>query len=188
MTAAVILGTFLASMALYINTPWDGYLMPSLFGDWLSFYVLVFLAGLISASAFAVLSRDRRCIEGMAVLWLNFIASHVAWYIGDPNLYFAGVIDLLTLAYFAARASTRWEVVVGFLFLASFGISALSGWIGVIPGPEERVAAFVSFSMPDLTSLCGLMASAVLGFASGDTGRRVRTAVRAPMGWARAAY
>jgi hypothetical protein len=177
MTAAVILISFLASVALYITTAWDGYL----FG--ITFYVAVFFLGLASATIFAALSRDRRCILAAVVLWLNFIGSHIAWAIGDPNLYAMGVMDVLTLAYFAWFGRERWELVIGFLYFASLSLGFLS-FIGVIPGAEDRIASgFIVFSYPDLSSLLGHVANAVLGLAAGDWGLRIRTRARVPVRW-----
>lgn len=177
MTALVILISFLASMALYRFTAWDGYL----FG--ITFYVAVFAAGLISASAFAALSRDPRCLRAAAVLWLNFIGSHIAWGVGDPNLYIMGTLDVLTLAYFALFGVTRWEWATGFLFFASMSLGFLS-FVGVVPGAEDRVASgFIAFSYPDLASILGNVASAVLGLAGGDWGVRIRTRARVPVRW-----
>jgi hypothetical protein len=180
MTAAVILISFLASMALYRFTAWDGYL----FG--ITFYVAVFVAGLVTASIFAALSTDRRCILGGIVLWGNFIGSHVAWSVGDPNLYIAGVLDVLTAAYFAVRGQTRWEWTIAGLF----AFSALLGFLtdgNVIPAPDERVATgFIAFSYSDLASIIGHLASAVLGLGAGDSGLRLRAKARVPVRWARA--
>lgn len=180
MTAAVILVSFILSMAAYQWTAWNGYLLG------ISFYVLVFLAGLLSASAFAILSKDRRCISAMAVLWLNFIGSHIAWAVGDPNLYIAGTIDVLTAAYFVLVGITRWEWVIGGLYLASVLTGFLS-FIGVIPGAEEREAVgFIAFSFPDIAAILGEIALAVLGVATGDSGKRIRLRVLVPVPWARA--
>lgn len=179
MTAAVILGTFLTSVVLYRWTPWDGYL----FG--LSFYVWTFVAGLLTASAFAALSRDSRCIRGIGVLWLNFLAIH---FVGeDPALVITGGIHILTAAYFVRYGVTRWEWTVGGLFLAMV-LVALLGAVGSVPDAEERVASgFIAFSVPDIITALGEIAIAVLGLGAGDSGRRVRTRVQARVPWARAA-
>lgn len=179
MTAAVILGTFLASVFLYRSTEWDGYL----FG--LSFYVLTFLAGMLTASAFAVLSRDRRCIYGIAVLWLNFLAMTLVG--EDPHLVVTGGIHILTAAYFVRYGVTRWEWTVGGLFLAMV-LVALLGAAGGVPDAEERVASgFIAFSVPDIITALGEIAIAVLGLGAGDSGKRVRTRVLVRVPWARAA-
>jgi hypothetical protein len=169
-TAAVILISFLASMALYRFTAWDGYLY--IFGVGITFYVAVFVAGLFAASIFAARSRDRRCILGVIVLWLNFIGSHVAWSVGDPNLYAAGVLDVLTAAYFVLYGQTRWEWTIGGLYLVSVVLGFLS-FVGVVPGADERVAAgFIAFSYPDIAAILGEIAVAVLGLGAG--GQRVK--------------
>lgn len=179
MTAAVILGTFLASVFLYKDAEWDGYL----FG--LSFYVLTFLAGLFAASAFAALSKDRRCIYGIGVLWLNFLAMTLVG--EDPHLLIEGGIHVLTAGYFIRRGVTRWEWTVGGLFLASAAI-ALFGALGGVPDAEERVASgFIVFSVPDIITALGEIAIAVLGLGAGDSGRRVRTRAQVRVPWARAA-
>lgn len=177
MTAAVILFSFLASTGAYQLTAWDGYI----FG--VTFYVAVFAAGLISASVFAGLSRDRRCLRAACVLWLNFIGSHIAWGVGDPNLYIMGTLDVLTLAYFALFGVTRWEWAIGFIYFGSMAIGFLS-FIGVIPGAEDRVASgFIVFSYPDLAAIAGEIALGVLGLAAGDWGLRARAKARVPVRW-----
>lgn len=179
MTAAVILGTFLASVFLYKDAEWDGYL----FG--LSFYVLTFLAGMLTATGFAALSRDRRCILGIGVLWANFLAIH---FVGDdPHLVVTGGIHILTAAWFIRYGVTRWEWTVGGLFLAMV-LVALLGAAGGVPDAEERVASgFIVFSVPDIITALGEIAIAVLGLGAGDSGRRVRVRLRVPVPWARAA-
>jgi len=180
LTAAVILISFLASVFLYGIKAWDGYL----FG--ITFYVAVFVAGLVTASIFAALSKDRRCIYGVGVLWLNFIGSHVAWSVGDPNLYIAGVLDVLTAAYFVLYGEKRWEWTIGGLYLVSVVLGFLS-FVGVVPGADERVATgFIAFSYSDLASIIGHLASAVLGLGAGDSGLRLRAKARVPVRWARA--
>ena len=190
MTAAAILFTFLASVILYRWTAWDGYL----FG--LSLYVLTFLAGLLTASTFALRTelisnsykfRDNRAVLGILVLWLNFIGSHIASNIGDPNLWIAGTLDVLTAAYFVLYGITRWEWVIGGIYCVSALLGLLS-FVGIVPGSEERIASgFIVFSYPDLANAAGMIAVAVLGLGAGDTGRRVRLTLRAPVPWARAA-
>ena len=176
MTAGVVLAVFLASVFLYRSTEWDGYL----FG--LSFYVLTFLAGLLTATAFAALSKDRRCIYGIAVLWLNFIGNHFAG--DDPDLVISGMLNVATAAYFILYGITRWEWVIGGLYLASVLLAFLS-FVGVIPGAEERVAVgFIAFSLPDLVTIISEIALAVLGLGAGDSGRRVRVRLRVPVPWA----
>lgn len=179
MTAAVILGTFLASVFLYRSTEWDGYL----FG--LSFYVWTFVAGMLAATAFAALSRDRRCILGIAVLWLNFLAIH---FVGDdPALVVTGGIHILTAAWFVRYGVTRWEWTVGGLFLVMV-LVALLGAAGGVPDAKERVASgFIVFSVPDIITALGEIAIAVLGLGAGDSGRRVRVRLLVPVPWARAA-
>lgn len=179
MTALVILATFLASMAAYSWTEWDGYL----FG--LSFYVWTFVAGLLTASAFAALSRDSRCILGIGVLWLNFLAMMLVG--EDPALVITGGIHILTAAYFVRYGVTRWEWTVGGLFLVMV-LVALFGAVESVPDAEERVASgFIVFSVPDIITALGEIAIAVLGLGAGDSGRRVRTGVQARVPWARAA-
>lgn len=179
MTAAVILGTFLASVFLYRSTEWDGYL----FG--LSFYVLTFLAGMLTASAFASLSRDKRCIYGIGVLWLNFLAMTLVG--EDPHLVVTGGIHIATAAWFIRYGVTRWEWTVGGLFLVMV-LVALLGAAGGVPDAEERVASgFIVFSVPDLTTLLAEIAMSVLGFAAGDAGKGFRVRLRVPVPWARAA-
>ncbi len=175
-------------MGAYQLTAWDGHL----FG--ITFYVAVFAAGLISATFFAFRAErmtigfseghsGTRCIRAAAVLWLNFIGSHIAWHVGDPNLYIMGTLDVLTLAYFAVFGRERWELVLGFLFFASMSLGLLS-FIGVIPGADDRVASgFIVFSYSDLASILGNVASAVLGLAAGDWGLRVRAKARQTVRW-----
>lgn len=176
MTAAVILGTFLASVFLYKDAGWNGYL----FG--LSFYVWTFVAGLLTASAFAALSRDKRCILGIGVLWLNFLAMMLVG--DDPYLLIAGGIHVFTASYFIRRGVTRWEWTVGGLFLVAAAV-ALFGALGAVPDAEERVASgFIVFSVPDIITALGEIAIAVLGLGAGDSGRRVRTRVLVRVPWA----
>jgi hypothetical protein len=172
-TAAVILISFLASMILYRFTSWDGYL----FG--MSFYVLTALSGLLCASVFAALSRDRRCIAGVGVLWLNFIASHVLWNAGDNHYVGAQVLDFLTAAYFVIVGTTRWEWTVGGIYIASVGagFAGMMGWLPPLTG------GFISLTFPYLSAFLGELASAILGLGAGDSGRRVRLAFRARPRW-----
>lgn len=177
MTAAVSLVSFLALIALYRFSAWDGYLLGA------SFYVLAFLASLLTASIFAARSKDRRCVYGVGVLWLAFIGSHVALEAGDPNLVAAGIIAAAAAAWFILYGVTRWEWTVGALFLAS-GVVALLGELGAIPTADERIASgFIVFSHPDIAAIIGHIANAVLGLGAGDTGRRVRTRLRVPVPW-----
>ncbi len=179
MTALVILGTFLVSIAVYAKAEWDGYL----FG--LSFYVLTFLAGMLTATAFAARSGDRRCIYGIAVLWLNFLAMTLVG--EDPHLVVTGGIHIATAAYFIRYGVTRWEWTVGGLFLAMV-LVALLGSAGGVPDAEERVASgFIVFSVPDIITALVEIAIAVLGLGAGDCGRRVRTRVLVRVPWAGAA-
>lgn len=184
MTALLILAAILIGALVHQFTDWNGYLFQSLFGDWLTVYVAAFLVGLIAASFFALRSRDRRCIAAAGVLWLNFIGSHLAWAMGDPELYIAGFLDVLTAAYFVLWGQSRWEWVIGGLFLLSVAASFLA-FVGVVPGPEERAGGFIAFSMPDIAAILGHLANAVLGLGSGDAGRRVRARAIIPVPWAR---
>lgn len=173
MTAAAILLTFLASMVLYRFTEWDGYL----FG--LSFYVLTALSGMVCASIFAALSMDRRSVLGMGVLWLNFLASHVLWSVGDEHYIGAQVLDFATALYFVLAGQTRWEWTIGGIFLASVaaGFAGMMGWLPPLTG------GFLSLTFPFIAGFCGDLAAAVLGLGAGDSGRRVRIAFRARPRW-----
>jgi len=181
MTAAVILISFLASMVAYQLTAWDGYLY--IFGVGVTFYVAVFIAGLVTASIFAALSRDKRCILGITVLWINFAGSHIAWAIGDPHLYIAGSLDVATALYFALYGQTRWEWTVAGLYAFSALLGFLS-FVGVVPGADERVAAgFIGFSYPDIAAILGELAVAVLGLGAGDSGLRLRAKAQVTVRW-----
>lgn len=185
MTAAVILISFVVSMLVYSGTSWDGYL----FG--MSFYVLTALSGLVCASVFATVGywkaldgNGRRCISGVGILWLNFIASHVLWNVGDEHYVGAQVLDFLTAAYFVLIGQTRWEWTVGGIFIASVfaGAFGMMGWL-----PNDT-GGFISLTFPMIAGLLGNFASAVLGLGAGDSGKRIRVAFRMPVPWARAAF
>lgn len=184
MTAAVILLTFLASMILYRFTEWDGYL----FG--LSFYVLTALSGMVCATGFALrgqLVRNRykfaagngRSIIGVGVLWLNFLASHVLWSVGDEHYIGAQVLDFATALYFVLAGQTRWEWTIGGIFLASVaaGFAGMMGWLPPLTG------GFLSLTFPFIAGFCGDLAAAVLGLGAGDSGLRLRAKARVTVRW-----
>lgn len=142
----------------------------------LTVYVWAFIAGLATAVIFALISRNRRSIIGALILVANFTGSHIAWGTSDPTTISA-VLDLATAGYFVLLGQTRWELVVGFLFLGSVGLAALT-FLDVLPDHTERASGFIALSYPDLTAIVGHIANAILGFGAGDSGFRIRSVFR----------
>jgi hypothetical protein len=170
-TAAVILFSLLAGF-IYRQVTGTSYIIPP---D-LTVYAATFMAGLFTAAALAFLSRDRRCVWGAIALVAHWAASY-ALYKTDAGLFPGAALDAAVAAYFIVAGRERWEIAIGLLFLASASLGFLAYW-GIVP--TERAGGFVAFSIMDLTSLLGNVASAVLGFASGDSGKRVRSVLRSP--------
>lgn len=177
MTAAAILLTFLASIILYRFTPWDGYLFGA------SFYVLTTVAGLLAASVFAVLSRNRQSLIGIGVLWVHFLLTRLAWSVGDEHYVLAQLVNFSTAAYFVLIGSTRWEWTIGGIFLVSVGAGAL-GMFNMLPAD---IGGYLSLTFPMIAGLCSDLAAAVLGLGAGDSGKRVRVVLRVRPRLARAA-
>jgi hypothetical protein len=144
----------------------------------LTVYVAAFALGLLAASTFAISSRDRRCICGAVALVVHWAASY-ALYKTDAGLFPGAALDAAVAAYFIVAGRERWEIAIGLLFIGSASLGFLAYW-GIVP--TERAGGFVAFSIQDLSSLLGNVASAVLGFASGDSGKRVRLTLTKP-GW-----
>ena len=144
----------------------------SLSGD-LTVYVLAFGLGLLTASAFALLSRKPRNIIGAGVLILNFLGSHFSWANPDPIVN-QMVLDTITAMWFVFTGVERWQFGIAGIYALSVLVGLLT-LMGVVPGYLERPPVFLAFSYPDLASLCGHVASITLGLASGDWGKRVRT-------------
>lgn len=170
MTAAAILLSVIAS-AIYASKTGTTYL-----GFGMTVYVACFIAGLATASIFAVISGNRRSILGAIVLVANFGLSHYAWTTGDPVIVGA-VIDLATACWFILAGQSRWELTIGAMLLLSVIVGALTA-LGMIPDSEQRGSDFIALAHPDLTSILGHAANIVLGFGAGDAGSRVRTAIR----------
>jgi hypothetical protein len=141
-------------------------------------YVFAFAAGLASAVLFALRSGNRRLVLGAGVLVLNFIGSHIAWRSGDPIL-FTAILDFGTAAWFVLVGLQRWEIAIGGLYLTSVMVAFLTA-VDVIPSHLERAQLYLAFSFPDLTAAIGHIANATVGFASGDTGFRLRERLGAP--------
>lgn len=114
-----------------------------------------------------------RCFLGALVLILNFFLTHLAWQTSDPVLWHS-IADLATAAWFVLGGRTRWELILGFLFLASVFVGFLTA-LGAIPDASERAPGFIALSHPDLVAWLGNIANALLGFASNDTGKWLRS-------------
>jgi len=148
----------------------------------MTFYVAWFIAVLALACVWAVKSLDPRCIIAAVVLVLNFAASHWGWLQMDKVLAQVA-IDTGCAAFFVLWGRERWEWGIASVYL----ISALAGaaaHFGFIPGPSERAPVFLALAYADITSLCGHLASIILGLAAGDWGKRVRTGAIKPAPWA----
>jgi hypothetical protein len=143
----------------------------------LTIYVAAFALGLFTAAAFAVASKDRRCIWGALVLVGHWAASY-GLYMTDAGLFPGALLDTIAAGYFIVAGRERWEIAIGVLFLASASVGFLA-YAGVVP-TDRLGGGFVAFSVMDLTSALGNIASAVLGFASGDSGKRVRLTLTKP--------
>lgn len=142
----------------------------------LTVYIWAFIVGLGTATIFAVISKNRRSIIGALILVANFTGSHVAWGTSDPTTVSA-VLDVATASYFILGGQTRWELIVGFLFLGSVGLATLT-FLDILPDDTERASGFIALSFPDLTALLGHIANAILGFGAGDSGYRLRSVFR----------
>jgi hypothetical protein len=174
LTAAIILVAILAGFIFRQVTGTSYLLRPDL-----TVYVAAFALGLFTASAFAISSRDRRCICGAIALVAHWAASY-ALYKTDAGLFPGAALDAAVAAYFIVAGRERWEIAIGLLFLASAFLGFLAYW-GIVP--TERQGGFVAFAIQDLSSLLGNVASAVLGFASGDSGKRVRVGLTRTVLW-----
>jgi hypothetical protein len=148
----------------------------NIFGPDFTIYTAAFLAGLLAAAAFAVASKDRRCIWGAVVLVGHWAASY-GLYKTDAGLFPGSLLDTVAAGYFIVAGRERWEIAIGVLFLASASLGFLAH-LEVIP--TTRAGGFVAFSIMDLQAIIGNVASAVLGFASGDSGKRVRLTLTKP--------
>jgi hypothetical protein len=169
--AAVILIAFAAGFIFRQVTGTSYLVRPDL-----TIYAAAFALGLFTAAAFAVASRDRRCIWGALVLVGHWAASY-GLYKTNAGLFPGALLDTVAAGYFIVAGRERWEIAIGVLFLASASLGFLAH-VGVIP--TTRAGGFVAFSIMDLTSALGNIASAVLGFASGDSGKRVRLTLTKP--------
>jgi hypothetical protein len=143
----------------------------------LTIYAAAFGLGLFTAAAFAMASKDRRCIWGALVLVGHWAASY-GLYKTDAGLFPGALLDTVVAAYFIVAGRERWEIAIGVLFLVS-AIVGIAAQIGLVP-TDRLGGGFVAFSLQDLSSALGNIASAVLGFASGDSGKRVRLTLTKP--------
>ena len=165
MTALVFV---IALVAAYIHWATRGWYV----WDGTTIYVAAFVATLTTAAVFAILSRERRALIALGVLIVNFAGSHWGWASSDPLLNQA-ILDTATAAWFVFLGSTRWEFGIGAVYLLSV-LSAVLTQFGWIPSGDERPPIFLAWSFPDITSICGHMASILLGLGAGDWGKRVR--------------
>jgi hypothetical protein len=172
MTASVII---VALILGFVYRQVEG--TANILGPDFTIYTAAFLAGLLAAAAFAVASRDRRCIWGALVLVGHWAASY-GLYKTDAGLFPGALLDTIAAAYFIVAGRERWEIAIGVLFLVS-AIVGIAAQIGLVP-TDRLGGGFVAFSVMDLTSALGNIASAVLGFASGDSGKRVRLTLTKP--------
>lgn len=138
--------------------------------DGVTIYVCLFIATLTAASAEALLTREWRLMVAAGLLIVNFAWSHYAWSAASP--FASASFDVLTAAWFVLFGIARWEFGIGAMFL----VSALSGVLqGLGLLPARPAGAFLAFSYPDITSLCGHAANIILGAGAGDAGRRVKS-------------
>lgn len=149
-------------------------------GD-ISVFDTIFFAGLFSASMAALVSRERQPLIAAAILIANFVLSRFVWTDSDPILT-AAVLDLGTATLFLLMGRERWEFLIGLLYVASVLAAGLT-FLNVVPDHLERAPGLIAFSFPDIATVLSLGANVILGAASGDWGKRVRSVASVPLRW-----
>ena len=177
MTALLILASIIAG-AVYRS-----YAHTSIIaGPDVTVYTVAFLVGLVAASAFAIRSKDKANIAAAVVLALNWAGAYAIYRLGDHTFLPCAILDLATAAWFILTGRTYWQWVVGFLFIASFGMG-LAAYSQILPDGSVR-PSFISVTYLDLTAIIGHIANASLGLSSGDGwGQRVRRVATARPWW-----
>lgn len=157
MTAAVFVLCWLASAGWY-----------AVHGPFLAGGVTIYLASMaavmVTATAFALASgRPRLWAIAAVLVGLVIIGNTIGWNLGPPGLV-RGVAYLAAASIVFALASSRWEVAVAVVLVASGACSALAV-MGAFP-PRPRV--FTGLYYADVTAYLAHAAFIGLGRASGD--------------------
>ena len=167
MTALVFL---MGIVTVYVAIP-NGYYQLS-FG---TVYQYAYFATTLSACGWAVYSRDRMAIASALILLGYAILANASWHSYDPELSLA-LLNLGIAAWFVFLGRRPWEYVCGAIFLVSVFVG-ISTEYEFITDASRRPALIIAWSHPDITAILGHLAAVTLGAASGDSGKRIRSAL-----------